>query len=173
MITAIVTPNSKTPVIGTEITPQSFIDVGTPTVQVPTDGIRIESEETFYVDGTIVINGTMSGSGVPSGGTGGTGATALNGLNDVNLSTLATGQVLKWSGSSWINDADSGLTSINLAQLADVDLTGLADGSTIQYDQPNGKWEAVTETDFVDSIIDGGFANSTYVAAFDLDGGSA
>ena len=173
MITAIVTPNAKSPTVGTEITPQSFLDVGTPSVRVPTDGIRIESGETIYVDGAIVVNGTMSGSGVPSGGSGSGGATALNGLNDVTLSSLSSGQVLKWSGSQWVNDTDGGLTSINLAQLQDVNLTNLADGSTLQYNNPNGKWEAVTETDFVDSIIDGGVANSTYVAVLDLDGGSA
>lgn len=173
MITAIVTPNAKSPTVGTELTPQSFLDVGTPSVRVPTDGIRIESGETIYVDGTIVVNGTMSGSGVPSGGSGSGGATALNGLNDVTLGSLSSGQVLKWSGSAWINDTDGGLTSINLAQLQDIDLTNLADGSTLQYDEPNAMWNTVTETNFVDAIIDGGFANSTYITSLDLDGGSA
>ena len=173
MIDAIVTPNPKTPTFGTEVTPQSFRDVGTPTVQVPTDGIRIGVGETMHVDGTLVVNGTLSGSGVPSGGGGTGGASALDGLNDVTLTSIQTGEVLKWDGSQWINDSDSGLTSINLAQLQDVDLTGLADGSTLQYDSPSGEWKSVTETEFVDAIIDGGFANSSYVAAFDLDGGSA
>jgi len=173
MIDAIVTPNAKTPTFGTEVTPQSFRDVGTPTVRVPTNGIRIETGETMHVDGTLVVNGTLSGSGVPSGGGGSGGATALNGLNDVTLTSVQTGEVLKWDGSQWSNQSDSGLITVNLAQLQDVNLTGLADGSTLQYDLPSAKWKSVTETDFVDAIIDGGVANSTYVAAFDLDGGSA
>lgn len=173
MIQAIVIPSASTPTFGTEITPQTFRDIGTPTVQVPTDGIVIEAGETMQVDGTLVVNGTLSGSGVPTGGGGSGGASALDGLNDVTLAGLQAGQVLKWSGSQWTNDADGGLTTVNLAQLQDIDLTGLADGSTLQYDHPSAEWKAVTETDFVDAIIDGGFANSTYVAAFNIDGGAA
>lgn len=173
MINAIVTPNTKSPIAGTELSPQSFLDVGTPTVRVPTDNIRIESGETLYVDGTLVVNGTLSGSGVPTGGGAGGGATAINGLNDVSLGTLQLGEVLKWSGSEWTNSADSGLTSLKLAQLEDIDQTNLADGSTIQYDSSSGDWKTVTETDFVDAVIDGGHANSSYVDAFDIDGGGA
>ena len=175
MIEAVVTPNPKTPIVGTEVTPQTFKDVGTPRVQVPTDGITIATGETMFVDGTLVVNGTLSGSGVPTGGggSGGGGATALDGLNDVTLTSIQTGQVLKWDGSQWSNQSDSGLVTVNLAQLQDVNLTGLADGSTLQYDEPSGQWVSVTETDFVDAIIDGGHATSTYVDAFDLDGGSA
>ena len=173
MIDAVVTPHPKTPTFGTELTPQTFRDVGTPTVRVPTDGIVIGTGETMQVDGTLVINGTLSGSGVPTGGGGTGGATALDGLNDVTLTTLQTGEVLKWDGSQWSNQSDSGLITVNLAQLQDVDLTNLADGSTLQYDQPSGKWLSVTETEFVDAIIDGGFANSSYVDAFNIDGGGA
>ena len=174
-IQAIVTPN-KVPVFGTEITAETFTNIGTPNVVVPTDNIIIATGETMQVDGTLVVNGSLIGSGVPSGGTGGTGgATALNGLSDVTLGSLQQGQVLKWAGTQWVNDADAGLVSLNLQQLADVSSTTPADGDIIQYESTTNRWNLVNNTDFIDSIIDGGTANSDpqYVQAFDIDGGHA
>ena len=51
----------------------------------------------------------------------------------------------------------------------------IPDLSIIQYNKSIGEWEAVSNNEFVDSIIDGGEADSDaeYVAAFDIDGGFA
>lgn len=38
---------------------------------------------------------------------GGSGATTLDGLTDVNAPSPSPGQVLKWSGTAWINDNDN------------------------------------------------------------------
>jgi hypothetical protein len=56
-----------------------------------------------------------------------------------------------------------------------IEASNIADLSTIRYNGSQGAWEAVTTTDFVDSVIDGGEADSDseYVAAFDIDGGFA
>jgi len=56
-----------------------------------------------------------------------------------------------------------------------IEANDIADLSTIRYNKSQGEWEAVTTTDFVDSVIDGGEADSDseYVAAFDIDGGFA
>jgi len=174
-IRAIVTPQGL-PEVGTELSVETFARIGAPNVIVPTNNIVIGSGETIQIDGTLLVNGTMSGSGVPSGGTGGTGgATALNGLNDVSIASVNLGDVLKWNGSSWINDTDAGLTQLNLPQLADVASTTPQDGDILQYESTSQNWNFVNNTDFIDSIIDGGEASSEphYVTAFDIDGGHA
>lgn len=175
-IRAIVTPNGL-PQVGTELSVETLARISSPTVIVPTSDIRIGVGETLQIDGTIIVNGTMSGSGVPSGGTGGGtgGATALNGLNDVSLSSVNLGDVLKWDGSSWKNDTDGGLVELNLPQLKDVASTIPDDGDTLQYDSPSQTWRMVGSTDFVEAIIDGGQAgsDSVFVEAFDIDGGNA
>lgn len=174
-IKAIVTPQGL-PQVGTELSVETFARIGAPNVIVPTNNIVIGSGETIQIDGTLLVNGTMSGSGVPSGGTGGTGgATALNGLNDVSIASVNLGDVLKWDGSSWVNDTDAGLTQLNLPQLADVASTTPQDGDILQYESTSQNWNFVNNTDFIDSIIDGGEASSDphYVLAFDIDGGRA
>ena len=88
----------------------------------------------------------------------------LSMLGDVNITSASTGEVLRYDGSEWVdaqlaysdlsgaptnvstftNDAGyiSDITAENLGDLADVDLTGLADGEIIIYNATSGKWEA-------------------------------
>ena len=67
-IKAIVTPQGL-PQVGTELSVETFARIGAPSVIVPTNNSVIGSGETIQIDGTLLVNGTMSGSGVPSGGT--------------------------------------------------------------------------------------------------------
>ena len=60
-----------------------------------------------------------------------------------------------------------------LRQLDDVDDANPQDLSILQYDLTQEKWVARTETEFFDATIDGGFSDTVYVQAFDLDGGFA
>jgi hypothetical protein len=59
--------------------------------------------------------------------------------------------------------------------IEDVDASNPADLSILQYNTQINKWEAVANTEFIDAVIDGGFADSEsdYVDAFDIDGGNA
>jgi len=88
----------------------------------------------------------------------------LSMLGDVTITGASTGEVLRYDGSEWVdaqlaysdlsgaptnvstftNDAGyiSDITAENLGDLADVDLTGLADGEIIIYNATSGKWEA-------------------------------
>jgi hypothetical protein len=88
----------------------------------------------------------------------------LSMLGDVTITGASTGEVLRYDGSEWVdaqlaysdlsgaptnvstftNDAGyiSDITAENLGDLADVDLTGLADGEIIVYNATSGKWEA-------------------------------
>jgi hypothetical protein len=88
----------------------------------------------------------------------------LSMLGDVTITGAATGEVLRYNGTAWVdaqlaysdlsgaptnvssftNDAGyiSDITAESLGDLADVDLTGLADGEIIIYNATSGKWEA-------------------------------
>lgn len=55
-----------------------------------------------------------------TGGAGGGGASVLNDLTDVNTSSVQTGEVLKWSGTAWVNatdDTGSGGGTVTLQQV--------------------------------------------------------
>jgi hypothetical protein len=77
------------------------------------------------------------------------------------------------------DDRSQYATAIEFTELKEkavqIEANDIADLSTIRYNGSQGEWEAVTTTDFVDSVIDGGEADSDseYVAAFDIDGGFA
>lgn len=256
------------PQVGVEVTAETFEKIGTPRVIVPTNNITIQSGETMQVDGTLVINGTLSGGGLTTAITQGLGS-----LNDVQLANISQGQSLKWDGSKWTNlDDESGIESwdeladkptefpptahshpwneitnkptefsptahshewdtitskptefnpvshshewdaitskptefvpvshghsisdianltatlegkldtgdlvTSLVELSDTNITSPSDLSTLQYDGVSQKWNAVAQTDFIDSIIDAGHSDADlhYVSGFDLDGGFA
>lgn len=60
-----------------------------------------------------------SGNGLVSG----TGATALSGLSDVTLSSPATGQVLAYNGSVWVNSPTTTAAATTFAALTDVSVS--------------------------------------------------
>ena len=65
---------------------------------------------------------------------------ALGSLTDVTLSSVQTGQLLSYSGSSWGN------ASLSLNGLSDVDTSTVAptDGQTLVWDNTAGVWEPGT-----------------------------
>lgn len=86
------------PEVGIEVTSETFERIGTPRVFVPTNNITIQSGETMQVDGTLVINGTLSGGGLTTAITQDIGS-----LNDVEIASLGVDQVLLWDGLKWRN----------------------------------------------------------------------
>jgi hypothetical protein len=120
---------APTPDVGSVITPDTFARIGSPEVFVPTDGITIGEGETLTIDGTLLINGELSGTSLVD----------------------------------------------TISELKDVDAVNPTNLSTLQYNSTKSKWESVGVNEFVDAVIDGGFADSEsdYVEAFDLDGGYA
>ena len=70
-----------------------------------------------------------------AGGAGG-GADYLNDLLDVVISSATTGQVLTYSGTSWVNSASAGGASA-LDDLTDVVITGVATGELVKFDGTN------------------------------------
>ena len=77
------------------------------------------------------------------------GASALSDLTDVQLTSLTTGQILKWDGTNWVNE--DGVEIDSLGDINDVDLGTLADGQVLSWDATNSKWvnaDAVNPTQF-------------------------
>ena len=95
------------------------------------------------------------------GGSG--GSSTLSGLSDVTLTSLATGQVLQYDGSKWVNaaapssvpaggttdqvlaknsngDGDTKWMDITLAGAADVDINSPSGGQMLKYDADIQKW---------------------------------
>ena len=65
----------------------------------------------------------------------------LNDLNDVTITGASSGEVLKWSGSEWINGTGGG-GATTLDGLSDVDTTGVADKQALVYDNSASEWVA-------------------------------
>jgi hypothetical protein len=117
---------------------------------------------TGLANGDVLIYNSTSGKW-EAGSTPAT-SVALDDLTDVTITGAATGEVLRYNGAEWVdaqlaysdlsgaptnvssftNDAGyiSDITAESLGDLADVDLTGLADGEIIIYNSTSGKWEA-------------------------------
>lgn len=81
-------------------------------------------------------------------------------LDDVTLGTLASGNILSWNGSEWVNTvappADISGSSINA--LNDVDTSGKSNGDYLYWDQAAGNWVAgtlPTPTGVVEEVIAG------------------
>ncbi len=73
------------------------------------------------------------------------GVSNLDDLNDVAVTAPTAGQVLKYNGSSWINDVDAtssgGSGATQLEELSDVDLSSPADGQVMRYNNSTSQWE--------------------------------
>jgi plastocyanin len=73
-----------------------------------------------------------------SGGSSGGGATSLTGLTDVSISSLASGQVLKYNGTAWVNGTDNtggggGGGATTLDELTDVVISTPSSGQYITF----------------------------------------
>lgn len=94
---------------------------------------------------TVGVAGDTATITITGAGSGGSGATVLGELADVALSDLATGQVLKWNGSSWVNGTDSeGTTINNLDDIGNVSVAAATAGLVLGYDGAN--WIPVTNS---------------------------
>ena len=141
------------PEIGAEVTPETFEKIGTPRVFVPTNNIVVGSGETMQVNGTLVVNGSLIGSGLPQPEN---PAEALNSLTDVDLGDVQQGQVLKWDGSRWTNQSDeSGIAELDLNSLTNVQVDNLFQGQILKWD--GSKWintEEVVTKDRLNQLDD-------------------
>jgi hypothetical protein len=143
---------TRRPVVGVEFDPSLFQAAVTPEVVIPEelDSLKVSSGE--------ITNLTATNAIIPK-------------LDGTELSNVKVNNV-EFTGSL------VGLPAaqpIVLDEVANVSAASPDDLSTLQYNGSLNEWQAVANTDFIDSIIDGGEADSDpdYVAAFDIDGGNA
>jgi len=104
---------------------------------------------------------TINGSSISLGGTVTiSSASDLNGLTDVTITTPSTGQVLKYNGSQWINDADATAGGAGVGTVTTVSVTS-ANGFTGTVATASST-PAITITTSVTGILKG---NATAISA--------
>lgn len=120
-------------------TPPSGVDEGTIWFDSTTAKLYI-----YYNDGNS-FQWIQPATTAFGGGGGGGGASAINDLVDVSIVSPSSGQVLKYNGTAWVNDADSTSSgSVNLDSLDDVTISGPSNGQILKY---NGSvWVNQNET---------------------------
>jgi hypothetical protein len=124
---------------------------------------------------------SSTGSGVSWITVGSSNVQNLNDLTDVVISTAATGNLLRYDGTSWVNWAPNFLTSYgSLNDLSDVDAANPDNGQILRYNDTTNTWYADDESVLgiptlqevtdegsttTNSITAGGFSTSGSVTA--------
>ena len=103
------------------------------------------------------------------------GSSTLGGLTDVTITSVSTGQVLKYNGTAWINDTDAGGIA-----LTDLSVTTNAAGTAaLSYNNTNGVFSytppdlsgyltSYTETDTLDSVTGRGATTTNAITVGNL-----
>jgi hypothetical protein len=107
---------------------------------------------------------STTGSGVQWITVGSSNVQSLNDLSDVIITTAATGQLLRFNGTNWVNWTHSFLdSSSTLGDLFNVGSSadGANDGDILRFNEQSGLWVAdefptLTEADTLDSVTDRG-----------------
>ena len=86
-----------------------------------------------------------SGSGLSVGSGGLSTNLAVEGLNNVTISSLASGQILKYNGTAWVNAADVGTTQASATTL------GIAKFDSSDFDVNSGTGNVTLETVFTNA----------------------
>lgn len=106
-----------------------------------------ESSSDRYVLTIVTKDNEFDTPNLKGGGSG--SASAMSDLEDVQLTSLTSGQILKWNGSKWVNE--DGVEIDSLGDINDVNLGTLSDGQVLSWDATNSKWvntDAVNPTQF-------------------------
>ena len=96
---------------------------------------------------------TVAGGNFTATTVSGSGATNLDGLTDVTIVSAATGQVLKYNGTAWVNDTVAG-GSLSLDGLSDVTITTPSSGHVVKYNGTAWVNDTVAGAGNLDSLSD-------------------
>jgi|AntAceMinimDraft_6_1070360.scaffolds.fasta_scaffold08436_3 effector-binding domain-containing protein len=101
-----------------------------------------------------------------------TTVTDINDIVNVNITSVADGQVLKWSSSTsnWINASDSDTTTIlaDINDITNVDITSISNGQVLVYNSAANAWVNQTNALVSSSItVDGSGRLKTGIASDD------
>ena len=116
-------------------------------VNIPTLFVdSIEIDPTGATDGKVLKFNSSLGKFIPAEDSVATaGSLNINDLADVDVSNLASGQILKYNGSAWINDTDNAGITINyLDDISDVNVSSKSTNDLLKWD--GNSWTAVTPT---------------------------
>lgn len=175
-------------------------DIGNVTAPTPSSGDFLKWNGTAWVNDVIdlgtdttgnYLSGVSAGTGISVTHTPGEGSTATVGLNatldnlsDVTISSVTIGQVLKWNGTAWVNDADSGGSTGSTITASDTAPSSPSDGdmwwNTAELElfvYASSAWVQVTEnanqvTDLADLFdVSGTFpTNGQFLSYDNVDG---
>lgn len=81
-------------------------------------GIVVDEPNTFYIDGNLIVTGDTTLAGLLAG------SASLDDLDDVTITTPASGDLLRYSGSAWVNVSDGAPKWIEVA-VASADILAL------------------------------------------------
>ena len=77
-------------------------------------------------------------------------STTVSNLTDTTITSAASGDVLSYDGSKWVNAPSS---SASLSGLSDTDITTPANGDTLVYNNVSTKWENSDQLSTLDSTV--------------------
>ena len=115
---------------------------------ITVNGNALSSNVTLDIDDVAPTQTGNSGKVLKTDGTNATwqaesgGTSDLDDLTDVTIDTPTSGQVLKYNGSTWVNDTDSTgeAGAITLGDATDVTITDVADNEVLAYDSTSSEW---------------------------------
>ena len=143
----------------------------------------VDNDGDALITGALYFNSTSDEMKVYSGSSWNAissgGSSTLSGLTDVTITSVSTGQVLKYNGTAWVNDTDAGGIA-----LTDLSVTTNAAGTAaLSYNNTSGVFSytppdlssyltSYTETDTLDSVTGRGntTTNAVTVGAFTSTG---
>lgn len=119
---------------------------------------------------------SSTGSGVSWITVGSSDVQSLNDLTDVVISTAATGNLLRYDGTSWVNWAPNFLTSYgSLNDLSDVDAANPDNGQILRYNDTTNTWyaddESVLGIPTLQEVTDEGSTTTNSITAANLNTG--
>lgn len=85
-------------------------------------------------------------------------STTVANLTDTTITSAASGDVLSYDGSKWVNAPSS---SASLSGLTDTDITTPADGDVLVYDSVSTKWENSDQLSTLDTTVSSHVGNTS------------
>lgn len=136
-------------------TPSQSVDLSTIAQNIVPDEDNTrnlgESSKKFnyaYLNNISIVNGTITST--PTNGDhivnkSYVDSITLESLTNVTITTPSNGQVLKYDGSSWTNQADGGGSAINsIGDISDVSTSGVTSGQVLKYN--GSSWAPADDT---------------------------
>lgn len=121
----------------------------------------VEDSTTHTYNGYMYVYTNNVGEWVCVTTSSGGGSSTLADLTDTVITNPSSGQILKYNGTAWVNDA---APSGNLAGLTDTNITSIADKQILQYDSSSSKWVNTTQKIMISQTLSAGSTAVTFTS---------